>query len=369
MREPGPWPAWRDLPSSFARLLALAALASLAVLGACGTPLPLPGKGVPQHPPAVEPVALEPAAGRVLGRDARVLVYLPGAADTYASIADRFLGGSDLAWQVAEANPDSSQARPGEPLIVPLVPVHPLGVSSSGVQGVTVLCYHRIDGGRGKVTVSPEQFEAQLGWLLANDYHVVRLSDLERFLAGREALPRRSVVLTFDDGYESVFRNAFPLLKRYGLPAAIFVYTDFIGTRDGLSWADLEAMLRSGLVDIQAHSKTHVNLAELARDASGTAYRERVDSELGQPRTLIERRLGAAGAEVRDFAYPYGEANPAVLEAMRRHGYALGLTVTPGSNPFYAAPLMLRRVMIFGGLDLEDFRRRLQDGRTGPVAP
>jgi peptidoglycan/xylan/chitin deacetylase (PgdA/CDA1 family) len=254
-------------------------------------------------------------------------------------------------------------------VIVPLVPMHPLGVGSSGARGVTILCYHRIDGSRGKVSVTPEQFEAQLDWLRANDYHVVRLADLEAFMAGRQPLPQRSVVLTFDDGYESVFSRAFPLLKRHGMPATVFVYTDFIGARDALSWADLEEMLRSGLVDVQAHSKSHVNLVELAREQSGPPYRERLESELKLPRALIERRLGAAGADVRDFAYPYGEANPAVLDAMRREGYVLGLTVTPGPNPFYASPLMLRRVMVFGGQDLEEFRRRVQGQRVAPGAP
>ena len=81
--------------------------------------------------------------------------------------------------------------------------------------------------------VSAPQFEAQLDWLARNNYQVLRLADVAGFLAGKKALPQRSVVITIDDGYETVYRHAFPLLKKYGFPATLFVYTDFIGSRDG----------------------------------------------------------------------------------------------------------------------------------------
>jgi peptidoglycan/xylan/chitin deacetylase (PgdA/CDA1 family) len=101
------------------------------------------------------------------------------------------------------------------------------------------------------MSVSSENFAAQLDWLARNDYRVIPLSQLLGFLQGKEALPKRSVVITMDDGYDSVHRHALPLLRKHGFPATLFVYTDFIGAGDGLSWNQLAELQASGLVDIR----------------------------------------------------------------------------------------------------------------------
>lgn len=333
-------------------------LAAAALTTACSTPAPPPA---PPPAPAPAPVAETPppAGGRVLGRGERLLVYQPREGDTLPGIAARFLGSADRAWQIAELNGDIRVPTPGRPLVLPLAMPRPLGVSATGVQTVPILCYHRIGPGPSKMTVAAARFESQLEWLAANGWHVVRLSDLLEFMAGRKALPRRSVVITFDDGYESVYRHAFALLKKHGVPATLFVYSDFLGAGAALSWPQLNEMTRSGLVDVQAHSKSHRNLTERGPEESDAAYRHRLDVEFRQPRVAIERGLGAAGQRVRHFAYPYGDANQAVIEALLRNGYDLGLTVNPGGNPFYASPWLLRRVMIYGDHDLQDFQARL----------
>ncbi len=86
-----------------------------------------------------------------------------------------------------------------------------------------------------------------------------------------------------------------------------------------------------------------------------------MDLEARAPREAIERRLPQQ--PVLDYAYPFGDANDTVLEAMARNHYRLAVTVNPGGNPFYAQPLMLRRTMIFGNYDLDAFKARLQTSR------
>lgn len=344
---------------------ALAGCTSAPVLPA---PAPPPASPATERPaaPAEDAGAVPGARGSVVGRNERLLVYLAQAGDSAAGIARRFLGSAELGWQVTEANSDAPPATgstwapvPGQPLVVPLLPRNPLGVGADGVaQTVIVLCYHRIGTGAAKMIVSPAQFEEQLEWLARHHYTVVRLADLAEFMAGRRALPQRSVVITLDDGYESVHRHAWPALARRGWPATLFVYTDFIGTRDGLSWAQLQEMAASGTIDIQAHSKTHRNLAQRGAGETDAAYRLSLDTELRLPRALLERRV--PGARVRHFAYPYGDASDAVVAATQRHQYELGLTVNAGGNAFYAAPLLLRRTMIFGDHDIDAFASRLQ---------
>lgn len=351
--------------------LAAFTAALLALLAGCGTP------GPPATPPGPAPVVAAPAdagpQGQVVGRGERLLVYVPRAGDTLADIAARHLGSAEHAWQIAEANGDVWQPVPGQPLVLPLAWPRTLGVGSDGAQAVPILCYHRFGGPPSRMNITAARFEAQMQWLAAHHYQVVRLSDFAQFLAGRRALPRRSVVITIDDGYESVYRQAFPVLRKYGFAATLFVYSDFIGSRDGLSWPQMEEMQRSGLIDVQAHSKSHRNLVDRLAGESEAAYRQRIETELRQPRLLIEKNLGAAGARVTQYAYPYGDANEIVLNAMRRDGgWALGLTVDPGGNPFYAAPLLLKRTMVYGDQDLDEFRARVQmraPARQGAVEP
>jgi peptidoglycan/xylan/chitin deacetylase (PgdA/CDA1 family) len=308
------------------------------------------------------------ARGRILARNERVLVYLTEADDTLPAIAARFLGSPSKAWLIAQAN--AMPAAPmrvgsqGQTLVLPLSSPPPWGVAEDSFQTVPILCYHRFGSGSSKMIVQPAQFEAQLDWLQANGYSVLPLRALGGFLAGQDALPARSVVITIDDGYESVHRHAFPALKRHGYPATLFVYTDFIGARDGLSWAQLEEMARSGLIDVQAHSKTHRNLVERSEVDGDAAYRQGIETELKVPRAVLEKGLASAGVKVRHMAFPFGDANQTVLDALQRNDYDLGLTVNPGGNPFYAHPLMLRRTMIFGDHTLEDFKARLQVQRS-----
>ncbi len=343
-------------------------VAALAwVLAACTSPPP----AAPPPPPAAEPgTSVEPALGLVAGRNERVLVYVPREGDTLAGIAARWLGSADKAWQISEANRDLRQPVPGTPLVVPLVAVNPLGVTPEGAQAVTILCYHRVGPGNSKMVVSPAKFETQLEWLAANGYSVARLGDLRGFMAGTQPLPQKTVVITFDDGYESVYRYAYPVLKRLGFAATMFVYTDFIGSRDALTWPQMDEMWRAGVMDIQSHSKTHRNLTERRADETDAVYRQHLDVEAKQPRSVVEKNLGGAGVKVRHYAYPYGDANEAVLDTLQRNGYELGVTVNPGSNAFYASPLLLKRVMIFGDHELEDFKARVQQpGRRTAAKP
>lgn len=323
--------------------------------GPPAAPRPTP----PINPPP-SPAAWPHAAGQVLARNERLLLYRPAADDRLGAIAARFLGRSEEAWQISDANA-GALLEAGVPLLVPLKPLNPTGVVGDRVQTVPVLCYHRFGPGNSKMIMSPVRFAAQLEWLARNGYQVIRLSALEGFLSGQRPLPPKSVVITIDDGYESVHRHAFPLLKQYGFPATVFAYSDFIGAGDALRWPQMQEMISSGLIDIQSHSKSHRNLVERLPGETDERYRANLEAEMQVPRDVIQRRM--AGVQMRHIAYPFGDANAPVTEAAQRHGFTLGLTVVPGGNAFYAQPMLLRRTMIFGDMDLDAFKARLQTSR------
>ncbi|WP_088281387.1 polysaccharide deacetylase family protein [Ideonella sp. A 288] len=350
-------------PLGWVRGRAAAAGLAAMLLAACGTPpvtVATPQVDGPQVPAVVQPVVAD-VNGQVLGRNDRLLIYRPASGDQLGSIAARFLGSADLAWMLAEAN-GVTMVEAGSPLIIPLRPLNPLGVTADRVQTVPILCYHRFGTGNSKMIISPARFASQLEWLSRNGYHVVRLADVQGFLSGQQPLPPKSVVITIDDGYESVHRHAFPLLRQYGFPATLFVYSDFIGAGDALRWPQLQEMASSGLVDIQSHSKSHRNLIERLPVETEDRYRANLDAEMTVPRDVLQRRL--TGVKIRHMAYPFGDANATVVDSAARNGYELAATVVPGGNAFNAQPLLLRRTMIFGDLDLDGFKSRLQTYRN-----
>lgn len=340
------------------RVLRVAAALAVGWLAGCASAPP------PSVPAPATEVRSGNGNGDVLGRSDRFVIYQPDNDDTLRSIAGQFLGSPDRDWVIGDFN-RLSRPVAGQPLVIPLAPINQIGVQGDRYQTVPILCYHRFGGASSKMSVSSENFAAQLDWLARNDYRVIPLSQLLGFLQGREALPKRSVVITMDDGYESVHRHALPQLRKHGFPATLFVYTDFIGAGDGLSWNQLAELQASGLVDIQAHSKSHRNLIERTTGETDERYRQSIDAEVRVPRELIERRLPQH--QVRHFAFPYGDANESVLDALSRQQYQLAVTVYPGGNAFFATPYMLRRTMIFGDIDIEAFKAKLQISRATPA--
>lgn len=311
----------------------------IPALAACVTAVP--------PPPTPSPTA-------ELRRDLDYAVLRADIGDSHASLAARYFGDPGQAWRIAALNPE---IQPGQLVAVPLKPANPLGIDSSGYQTIPILCYHRFGNTRSKLVVSGADFEAQMAYLAHNGYRVVRLQELVGFLQGRSPLPRKSVVLSIDDGYRSSYQIAFPILKKYGFPATVFLYTDFVGAGDALNWAQMQEMSASGLISIQPHSKTHGLLAPRPPQETEAQYRERLRREIEVPVSLLRAQLPEP---ITSFALPYGATSETVSALIAAQGIPLALTVTPGGNAFFAYPYMLRRDMVFGDEGLNAFAAMLR---------
>lgn len=333
-------------------------LALMLVMAGCATPPAPPAEVAPQP----EYAAPESRTG-VIARNDHFAVVVPRAEDTLAMLAHEHLGSETRAWEIADFNQIAS-ATPGEALVIPLRPVSPMGITAKGYQTVPVLCYHRVGPQTNLMIMPRETFAAQMEYLARNRYNVIRLADLPDFLSGKRALPPRAVVITFDDGHVSTYQHAYPILRKHGFAATFFVYTDFLGGGEGLTWAQIGEMSKSGFIDFQSHSKSHANLVVRLPGESDQRYAQRIDAELRVPRDVIERNVPG---KVLHHAFPFGDANQVVLERLVETGHQLGLTVNPGGNAFFAYPLMLRRTMIFGGASMENFRSALQVFRDAPL--
>ncbi len=361
-------PAAMPLAAGLAVAWALAAASppASAQSSAAATPAPAPAAAAQASAAPAAPSAVpEPRPGamaQVLGRSERLWVVRPAPGDTHAALAERFLGRADRAFWLGEGLAPTA----GEPLVVPLAHPNPTGFQADAFQTVPVLAYHRFGSPAAPMVVTPEALAEQLQLLARGGYTVQRLAGLRGFLTGQEAWPARSVVITIDDAHESVYRLAFPLLREHGVPVTLFVASDVIGTRDALTWEQLQEMAATGLVDVQAHAKTQRNLTERAPGEADLAYRRGLELEVQTSRRAIEQRL--PGVTVTHFAYPFGESNASVHETLQRNAFELGLTAQPGGNAFFSHPYQLRRTLVPGGQDIEAFKARLQLQQAMPKA-
>jgi peptidoglycan/xylan/chitin deacetylase (PgdA/CDA1 family) len=210
--------------------------------------------------------------------------------------------------------------------------------------GVPILLYHRFHPTLpGSTTVTTPAFEEQLGWLADHHYKVERLASVVAALRGGAPLDPMTVAITVDDGRRSQYTEMFPIVLRYKVPVTLFVYTDAISYEpDALTWAEIEEMLKSGLVDVQSHSCSHPDFdKERARRAQAD-YESFVASELTQSKKTLEERLKRP---VEFLAWPYGIFDRDLERAAAAAGYSAAFAVenhlARADGDFFAIPRLI----------------------------
>ena len=274
---------------------------------------------------------------------------------TPSELARTYLGDNRRSWVVEDANEGTAFSK-GTRIVIPLEDENKGGLRANGYQTVPILCYHGLaDSCASKLCMSHRDFDRQMHYLKSHHYRVISLAELVRFLDYEQHLPRRAVVVTFDDGYRSFYDVAYPVLKQYGFTATLFVYTDFIGhAKSALTWDQLRELKAEGF-EIGSHSVSHSDLTRRKKGERYPDYLQRVQDELGRSKEIIDRELAQDTVYV---AFPFGRNNPDVVRLSEATGYRLGLSVTSGGNPFFADPLKLKRNQIIKR-DLKSFASRL----------
>ncbi|QAA93736.1 polysaccharide deacetylase family protein [Pollutimonas thiosulfatoxidans] len=229
-------------------------------------------------------------------------------------------------------------------------------------RSVPVLMYHHVSPVDGMITVSPANFEQQLLWLKRRNYRTLTSAEFAQHLDGAPA-PARSVLITFDDGYLDNWVYAYPLLKKYGYTAMIFLVTSWIGDGDKrhclgqgelpetpshrecearieqgradevmLRWSEIQAMQDSGVVEFHSHTHTHTRWDLLAQQDKNAHMAE----ELSSSRTCLEANLGAASEH---FCWPQGYFDADYTRLAQQAGFKYLYTTQafgqnrPGSDP------------------------------------
>ena len=190
---------------------------------------------------------------------------------------------------------------------------------------VPVLMYHSVsdrntDSKLCGIFVTPEKFKKQMEFLAVNHYNVVGPDKVIAYMTEKEKMPPKTTLITADDGYYDFYENAYPVLKKYNLPATIFIVTDHIGMPDYLGWKELREMSDSGLITIGSHTKSHPWLPSVSIDE------KKLYDELDVSKEILEKGLGK---KIYYICYPNGAFNDLIKEAAAKAGYRGGFTTNP----------------------------------------
>ena len=204
-----------------------------------------------------------------------------------------------------------------------------------------ILMYHyvrtvdaQVDPLGFRLSVTASQLDSQLTYLQGVGYH---LMTMQQFMTG--TLDPKSVVLTFDDGYEDFYTTAYPILQKHKVQATVYIISGKMGG-DYMTAAQLKDLYQAGY-EIGAHTVDHRDLASLTTDQQHT--------EIFQSKAALEKIIGVP---VTAFCYPSGEFNATSLDLVKKAGFTSATTTQPGAVHVGARAFMLPRIRIQPGINL-----------------
>lgn len=191
---------------------------------------------------------------------------------------------------------------------------------------VPIFMYHYVeyvkdegDTIRKSLNILPVTFEQEVKTLKDAGFNFITTADLAKALDDKKVLSKRSVILTFDDGYRDFYTDVFPILKKYQAKAVVYVVPNFLNKQNNLTVSMMSELAKSGLVEIGAHTMDHMYL-------SGLPQSEIIYQVEGSKRYL-EKSLGI---KVTSFAYPYGAFDNATIDVVKKAGFKTAVTTIDG---------------------------------------
>ncbi len=239
------------------------------------------------------------------------------------------------------------------------------------VPGIPVLNYHAIDDtdaylSSANVSVSLKSFREQIAWLHKEGYTSPGKDELRAVILDGKRIMDKKVLITFDDGYYSLYKYGLDILSEYGFTATLFLSTSFIGKAYDqkdfdfvkhdrqLTWQEIKVLAQNGW-SIQSHGYKHVRLNSLDK--------ETLAKELTLSKQLIEQNLGT---EVDEFAFPYGIYTNLAINMLRERGYKFAYSVHSGKLMPHARRYRLPRIEINNRDNMASYITKVTTGYTSP---
>jgi peptidoglycan/xylan/chitin deacetylase (PgdA/CDA1 family) len=222
-------------------------------------------------------------------------------------------------------------------------------------QSVPILMYHSVAADGDALTVTPTELDAHLDYLQSAGFNTVTLHQVIDAQDGHGKLPRKPIVLTFDDGYADAATEVLPRLLLRGQRATFFIVSGFCAHdaaarvtqwhKQFLTWGEVTALRDAGM-EIGSHSVSHRKLSPLRR--------EELRTEVSQSRAALERYLGM---RIEFFAYPYNDQSKWVRRAVEKAGYRGAVVGARGNGDSFT----LQRLTMHRGITPSDLRSLLED--------
>ncbi len=196
-----------------------------------------------------------------------------------------------------------------------------------------IVMYHSVTPSaspQNRLAITDATFERQMNFLKSRRYNVVPLETLAAMIKEKKKIPQKTISITFDDGYKDNYTYAFPILKKYNLPATLFIITDEVGRPDRVNWDEVKEMRDSGLITVGSHALGPEPLINYKS-------RDEVKRQIFDSKKLLEEKLGR---EVNVFSYPEGRFTDWIRQLVIDAGYKCAVATNPGrrfaSNDVFA---------------------------------
>ena len=190
---------------------------------------------------------------------------------------------------------------------------------------VPILMYHSVNAvapPENRLVVSAASFERQMRFLKEHRYNVVSLEAIAELIREKKKIPDRTLAITFDDGYKDNYTYAFPILKKYSLPATVFIIVNEVNRlqNDRLNWSQIKEMHDSGLITIGSHCLNPEPLVNIKSE-------EVLRREIFEAKKILEDKLNS---RVNIFSYPGGLFNDKIRGLVIEAGYKMAVATNPG---------------------------------------
>lgn len=228
------------------------------------------------------------------------------------------------------------------------------GANNEDQTRVSILGYHDFssDLPETAMRIKTPVFRKQMEALKALGHPIITLEQFEAWKSGQAPLPaERAFLITIDDGWKSVYTDAWPVFKELDIPFTLFLYKKYVdGGELALSTQMIEEMLASGLCSIGSHSVTHPfpSKFKAAKKRGEKAHLDFLNTEFGESKRFLEEKFNRP---IKTYAYPGGYVTPDMLPVAQDQGYEFLFTVNPGMTRLTSDNLQLPRFIILGNRD------------------
>ncbi len=194
------------------------------------------------------------------------------------------------------------------------------------------------------LSINPSGFEKQMKYLKDHGYTTIHLADLLD-----KKVPKKAIVLVFDDGLEDFYTTALPILQKYGFTASNAVITGMIGAHEHMSEAQLRECVKAG-IELLSHTVSHLDMSKLSK--------EELKKQLAESKAYLEKTFGV---KVEGFVYPSGRYNELAVQMVKDEGYKIATTTQYGeANLEKNNMLLLPRVRIDNRDGYSGFVKKLE---------